>query len=135
MRKTDRSSKLRCSASLSSIAELRSRPNGFSTTTLAPSAQPDRAAVGHRREQARRQREVVQRMLRRRRALCAMRANVCRLAVVAVDVAHELARREKAASSTPSSLASRLSRIRSRKPSMLEPPRATPMTGTSSVPC
>ena len=30
-----------CSASLSSSAEARSRPNGFSTTTLAPSAQPD----------------------------------------------------------------------------------------------
>ena len=57
------------------------------------------------------------------------------LAVVAVDVAQRAAtRREKAASSTPSSLASRLSRIRSRKSSMLEPPRATPMTGTSSDP-
>src|SRR6188508_3054389 len=35
----------------------------------------------------------------------------------------------------PSSLPSRLSRIRSRSPSIPEPPRATPMTGASSVPC
>src|SRR6188768_1764590 len=35
----------------------------------------------------------------------------------------------------PSSLLSRLSRMRSRSPSIPEPPRATPMTGASSVPC
>ena len=60
MRKIADSSKPSCSVLLSARAEARSRPNGFSTTSRAPLAQPDLARpVDHRPEDAGRDRQVV----------------------------------------------------------------------------
>ena len=70
MRKMSDSSKTLCSVAFSARADARSRPNGFSRTTRAPRAQPLSPSAAHDdREQARRDGEVVQRMLARRRAL------------------------------------------------------------------
>jgi hypothetical protein len=76
---------------LSCSAEARSWPNGFSTTTRAPSAQ--RAARGLQRlddggEQRRRDRQVVQRALRVAE-LALERREGLRVGVVAVDVAQQ----------------------------------------------
>ena len=65
-------------------------PNGFSTITRAPVVQPDFAELlDDLAEQHRRDREVVRRALRRRRAPCAAPANVAGVGVVAVDVAQQ----------------------------------------------
>ena len=44
MRKTSDSSKTESRERLSACADARSRPNGFSTTTRAPRAEPDRSS-------------------------------------------------------------------------------------------
>ena len=86
-----------CAASLfSARAEARSRPNGFSMTTRASRAQPERPRLlDHDREHARRNRQVVDRVAPRRRARVAALEGG-QVAVVAVDVAelrHQLGER------------------------------------------
>ena len=119
---------------LSSRADARSWPNGFSTMTRAPSVQPDlRELLDDRAEQRRRDREVVRGT---RAAPSSLRIAVKRrgVVVVAVDVAQQAAR----ACRTPphrTRRASRRFRVRARwSCSRLHPAFATPMTGTSSVP-
>ena len=96
MRKIESSGKCCCRIALSSRADLRSRPNGFSSTTRAL-----RDAIGcgqaadHGREHARRNRQVVQRCAGAAERLAQAREGRG-FAIVAIDVAQQrgqLARR------------------------------------------
>ena len=74
---------------LSARADSRSRPKGFSTTTRAPFAAPERrSSFDDRREQARRDRQVVERPLGAAQRLAQPIERV-RIFVVAVDVAKQ----------------------------------------------
>jgi hypothetical protein len=120
MRKIAGSAKTRCSV-VELRAEARSRPKGFSTTTRASAAQPAaRQLLDHRGEQARRDREVVQRP--RRVAERAQRGEGRRVRVVAVDEAQQLDQRANAASDRRRRRAPRRCRgARARRRSKLHP--------------
>ena len=78
----------RAASAFSSRADARSRPNGFSTTTRASSAQPACASCSTtRREHARRDRQVVRRALGARPSSLLQPREGRRVVVVAVDVA------------------------------------------------
>ena len=119
---------------LSACAEARSRPNGFSTMTRAPLAQPDLPSCSTTSaEQRRRDGQVVRRAAGRCPAPGAApgrwpgrRSRRRRSAAGR----HSLS---KAAGSTPPCF-SRLSRARALNWSRFQPALATPMTGTSSWP-
>ena len=77
MRKIDSSANAACSTSLSSVADRRSRPNGFSTTTLASLVQPDVGqAADHVVEEGGRDGQVEQRALDADQPLAAARSKV-----------------------------------------------------------
>ena len=87
MRKMRDSGSARCSVAFSARADARSRPNGFSTTTRAPSVQPAQQLLDDRREHAGRDGKVVQSGAARPPARARSRTNVVGVGVVAVDVA------------------------------------------------
>ena len=90
MRKMLSSGKVLVQQPVQRAADSRSWPNGFSTTRRALSAQPDlRQRLRHRREQARRHRQIVQRPLRLAELLAQLDEGR-RVVVVAVDIAQQL---------------------------------------------
>ena len=120
------------SVALSSWAEARSRPKGFSTTTRALSRSPPRQPFGDGREQAGRDGEIMQRTCGASRALakCGERG---RIAVIAVDIAQERARVVEAAGSSAAVFFQTVL-ARALSWSRFQPALATPMTGMLSAP-
>ena len=135
MRKIDDSGKNSCSVSFRLGAEARSRPNGFSTMTRAPVAQRRLAEpLDDRREHARRDREVVERPL----------GAAERLRAAGRTWPGRCSRRRRSAAAAPASANAASSSAAVLVPGCrgpaarncvsVQPARATPMTGTSSLP-
>ena len=134
MRKIAASSKVASRIRLSSCAEARSCPNGFSTMTRAPLVQPDRPSCSTTvLEQHGRDGEVVRRPLGGAEFL-AEGLEGRRVLVVAVDVAQQAAELVEGRGDRAPPCFSRLSRARARSWSRFQPALATPMTGTSRWP-